>query len=154
MIRNHEIMVTQRDVTFRLQGFNSMGKNEKVEENKVIVVEFKVSMHCNACERTVAKAISKCKGVEKFVTDMNKDRVVVTGRIDPKNVLKKLKKKTGKRVEIVSNNNNDEESNNDESRESDKFVLMHQFVLENDCCIETQALMMFSDDNPNACVVM
>ncbi|XP_061367935.1 heavy metal-associated isoprenylated plant protein 19 [Gastrolobium bilobum] len=128
-----------------------MGKDKKVEQNKVIVVEFKVSMHCNACERTVAKTISKCKGVEKFITDMNKHQVVVTGRIDPKRVLKKLKKKTGKRVEIVSNK--DEESN-DESNESDKLVLMHPFVLQNDCCISTEALMMFSDENPNACALM
>ncbi|XP_027368675.1 heavy metal-associated isoprenylated plant protein 19 [Abrus precatorius] len=128
-----------------------MGKNKNVEQNKVIVVEFKVSMHCNACERTVAKAISKCKGVEKFITDMNKHRVVVTGRIDPKKVLKKIKKKTGKRVEIVSNK--DEESN-DETHESDKLVLMHQFVLQNDCCIKTETLMMFSDENPNACALM
>ncbi|RDX63003.1 Heavy metal-associated isoprenylated plant protein 19, partial [Mucuna pruriens] len=127
-----------------------MGKNKKVEENKVIIIEFKVSMYCNACERTVAKAISKCKGVEKFITDMNKHRVVVTGRIDPMKVLKKLRKKMGKRVEIVSNK---DEKPNDESHESDKLV-MYQFVLENDCCINTEAFMMFSDENPNACALI
>ncbi|KAG5011178.1 hypothetical protein AAZX31_07G234200 [Glycine max] len=126
-----------------------MGKNKKVEQqNKVIIVEFKVSMYCNSCERTVAKVISKCKGVEKFITDMNEHRVVVTGRIDPMKVFKKLKKKTGKKVEIVSNM--DEEPND----ESDKLVMMHQFAPENDSCIKTETIMMFSDENPNACVVM
>lgn len=90
-------------------------------------------------------------GVEKFITDMNKHRVVVTGRIDPMKVLKKLMKKTGKRVEIVSNK---DEEPNDESQESDKLIIMHQFALHNDCCIKTEALMMFSDENPNACVLM
>ena len=89
--------------------------------------------------------------MEKFVTDMNKHRVVVTGRIDPNKVLKKIKKKTGKRVEIVANK--DEESN-DGSKESDNIVVMHPFVLENDCCISIEALMMLSDENPNACALI
>ncbi|CAK8563613.1 unnamed protein product [Lathyrus sativus] len=125
-----------------------MGKNKKVEQNKLIVVEFKVSMHCNACERNVVKAISKCKGVEKFITDMNQHTVVVTGRIDPKKVLKKLKKTTGKKVEILSNK--DEESNS----EPDRLVIIPPLPFENDCCIETEDLKMFSDENPNACSMM
>ena len=90
-------------------------------------------------------------GVEKFITDMNKNRVVVTGRIDPMKVMKKLKKKTGKRVEIVSKK---EEEAEDESHESDELVVMHQFALENDCCMESEAMMIFSDENPNACALM
>ena len=39
------------------------------------------------------------------MTDMNKHKVVVTGKIDPQKVLKKLRKKTGKKVEIVKNDN-------------------------------------------------
>lgn len=91
-------------------------------------------------------------GVEKFITDMNKHRVVVTGRIDPKKVLKKLKKKTGKRVEITVSNKAEE--SNDESHESDNLVIGHPFVPENDCYIKTEALMMFSDENPNSCAIM
>ncbi|KAK7387848.1 hypothetical protein VNO78_22644 [Psophocarpus tetragonolobus] len=125
-----------------------MGKNKKVEQNKVIVVKYKVSMYCNACERSVAKALSKCEGVEKFITDMKKHRVEVTGRIDPLKVLKKLKKKTGKRVEIVY------KKDKDEVDQCDKLFITHQFPLQNDCCIKTHAIMMFSDDNPHACVVM
>lgn len=44
---------------------------------------------------------------------MKKNLVVVTGWIDPMKVKKKLKKKTGKRVEIVRNE--DEEEAKDES---------------------------------------
>lgn len=88
--------------------------------------------------------------MEKFITDMNKHIVVVTGRIDSKKVLKKLKKKTGKKVEIMSTK--DEESN-DESHE-DRLVIMPSFVIENDCCIKTEDLMVFSDENPNACAIM
>lgn len=89
-------------------------------------------------------------GVEKFITDMNEHRVVVTGRIDPMKVFKKLKKKTGKKVEIVSKMDDHEEPDD----ESDKLVIMHQFAPENDSCINIQTMMMFSDENPNACAVM
>jgi len=65
--------------------------------------------------------------------------------------MKKLKKKTGKRVEIVSKK---EEEAEDESHESDELVVMHQFALENDCCMESEAMMIFSDENPNACALM
>lgn len=67
-------------------------------------------------------------------------------------VKKKLKKKTGKRVEIVRNE--DEEVAKDDSHESDKLVVMYQFAVENDCCIETEATMILSDENPHACALM
>ncbi|CAJ2634434.1 unnamed protein product [Trifolium pratense] len=127
-----------------------MGKNKKVEQNKLITVEYNVSMHCNACERTVAKVINKCKGMETFITDMNRHVVIVTGRIDSNKVLKKLKKKTGKKVEIVSIK--DDEETNDES--NDMLVIMPPFLYENGCCIKTEDLMMFNDENPNACAIM
>ncbi|CAL0307242.1 unnamed protein product [Lupinus luteus] len=130
-----------------------MGKDKKVDEIKLVTVEFKVSMHCNACERSIAKTISKFKGVEKFVTDMNKHMAVVTGRFDPNKMLKKLKKKgKKKKVEIVSIK--EEEKPKDESHESDKLILMQPIIVENDCCINTETLMLFSDENPNACALM
>ncbi|XP_019436048.1 PREDICTED: heavy metal-associated isoprenylated plant protein 19-like [Lupinus angustifolius] len=128
-----------------------MGKDKKVEHIKLVTVDFKISMHCNACERTIAKAISKFKGVEKFVTDMNKHMAMVTGRFDPNKMLKKLKKKS-KKVEIVSIK--EEEKPKDESHECDKLILMQPIIVENDCCIKTETLMMFSDENPNACALM
>ncbi|KAK4854777.1 hypothetical protein QYF36_001123 [Acer negundo] len=125
-----------------------MGNQNKNEELQVVVTEFNVSMHCNACERTVARTISKFKGVETFTTDMNKHKVVVTGRIDPKKLLKKMKNKTGKRVEIVINKNELETSEvviNEGNHAAPIF----------DCCKDdSQVLMMFSDENPNACSIM
>ncbi|KAH7573644.1 hypothetical protein ACOSP7_007427 [Xanthoceras sorbifolium] len=132
-----------------------MGNLNKNEQLEVVVVEFNVSMHCNACERTVARAISKFKGVETFTTDMNKHKVVVRGRIDPKKLLKKLKRKTGKRVEIVINNNNKQESSevvtNEENRAPGAAVRDLPLF---DCCKDSPLLMMFSDENPNACSIM
>ncbi|XP_010027010.2 heavy metal-associated isoprenylated plant protein 19 [Eucalyptus grandis] len=138
-------------------------KKKKKEELKVVVVEFRVSMHCNACERTVARTISKIKGIEKFSTDMNQHKVVVTGRIDPKKVLKKLKKKTGKKVEILENKEdlaNEDGANDGEGEGGSKTMVaeeqnavIHPSML-GYCCVEDEVLMMFSDENPNACSVM
>lgn len=76
--------------------------------------------------------------MEKFTTDMNKHEVVITGRIDPQKVLKKLKKKTGRRVEIIEK----------EKEESPKDLAL------SDCCKNNEVLMMFNDENPNACWIM
>lgn len=40
-------------------------------------------------------------GEETFIIDMNKDKVVVKGCMDPQELLEKLKKKTRKKVEII-----------------------------------------------------
>ncbi|KAK5794343.1 hypothetical protein PVK06_035565 [Gossypium arboreum] len=119
-------------------------ENEKKKDDKeVIVAEFKVSMNCNACERTVAKVIAKLKGVEKFTTDMNKNKVVITGKIDLQKVLEKLRKKTGKKVEIVGEVEEKNEKAND---------ISIQYA--NSSLLENESFMMFSDENPNACLIM
>ncbi|KAM7463279.1 hypothetical protein LguiA_031400 [Lonicera macranthoides] len=129
---------------------------------KVVEAEFKISMHCNACERTVAKAISKIKGVETFTTDMGADRVKIKGQIDPDKVLKKLKKKTGKRVEIlVNNNNNDKHGEKDEDpneKDGDDLglggVSSERVIIADSFAFESIVLTMFSDENANACLLM
>ncbi|XP_022761197.1 heavy metal-associated isoprenylated plant protein 19 [Durio zibethinus] len=127
-------------------------ENEKEKDDeKAIVAEYKVSMHCNACERTVAKAISKLKGVEKFMTDMNKHKVIIIGNFDPQKVSKKLRKKTGKKVEILIKEKQEETPKDTTNEISETYVNS----LPLDCCfIENEALMMFSDENPNACSIM
>ncbi|KDP40043.1 hypothetical protein JCGZ_02041 [Jatropha curcas] len=118
--------------------------------------EFKVSMHCNACERTVAKAISEFKGVETFWTDMKNHRVVVRGQIDPRKLLKQLKKKTGKRIEIVENEKEEEKKGSngesDNQGHADSQVVECPQLLLDDC--KEEVLMTFNDENPNACSIL
>uniref|UniRef100_A0A7N0ZXK3 HMA domain-containing protein n=1 Tax=Kalanchoe fedtschenkoi TaxID=63787 RepID=A0A7N0ZXK3_KALFE len=118
-------------------------------------------MYCNACERSLANAISKFKGVERFTTDMKRNRVVITGKIDPEKVMKTLKKKTGKRVELVPAAKQEPEKVVDEKQimESpsgqDGEALMKELVLFGGSHWRGCDLMtMFSDENPNACSVM
>ncbi|WJZ86985.1 hypothetical protein VitviT2T_006394 [Vitis vinifera] len=127
-----------------------MANDKEKNEEKVVVAEFSVSMHCNACERSVAKAISKCKGVEKFTTDMKKHKATVRGAINPEKILKKLKKKTGKRVEILvtEEEKDDESSDDDESRENTVESLISWDWT------DSAAFEMFNEENANACSVM
>ncbi|KAK4767542.1 hypothetical protein SAY86_015292 [Trapa natans] len=144
-----------------------MAKEGDAEEPKIVVVEFGVSMHCNACERSVAKTIGKIKGVQKLMTDMNRHLVEVTGMIDPQKVLKKLRKKMGKRVELLGIKKDGDDPKDEASTDTDtdgshqeqspviaveqNAVMDTKFVY---CSAEEDMLMMFSDENPNACCTM
>ncbi|XP_073309240.1 heavy metal-associated isoprenylated plant protein 19-like [Primulina huaijiensis] len=126
-----------------------MAGKKKHKDDKVVVAEFKVSMYCNACERSVAKAISKIKGVEKFITDMKNHRVMITGRINPQKVMKKLKRNTGKRVELVD----EEDHDNSEGNRGDMGEQVMDFWMV-DRLDDSELHMMFSDENANACSIM
>ncbi|PIN15506.1 Copper chaperone [Handroanthus impetiginosus] len=122
-------------------------------------------MHCDACERGIAKAISDMKGffisffscsflpsfngVEKFMTDMKNHKVVITGRIDAQKVLKKLKKKTGKRVELLVV---DEDCEKEEKEESKEQVMDDSWLVR--YYEDGEIHMMFSDENANSCFIM
>lgn len=83
---------------------------------------------------------------------MNSHKVVVTGRLDPKKLLKKLKKKTGKRVKIVAKDDKDDESSKDENVlviDMELIGLGDEPVLGyNDRDLEK--FMWFSDENPKS----
>ncbi|PIA31020.1 hypothetical protein AQUCO_05300092v1 [Aquilegia coerulea] len=118
-----------------------------VNKRATVVVEYKISMYCKACERTIAQVISKFKGVETFTTDMIKHRVTVKGRIPPEKLLKKLKKETGKKVEIVVPSDASKSNAGDNDKRESTPVLFDERG-------ESPLFTMFSDENPNACSIM
>lgn len=86
---------------------------------------------------------------------MKEHEVVVTGRIDPQKVLKKLKKKTGKRVDMVIDDNNNKESPEvevDEGNNNGDEPVVEAWLF--DFCKDGEVMTMFSDENPNACLIM
>nr|GLL43762.1 heavy metal-associated isoprenylated plant protein 19-like [Ipomoea trifida] len=107
--------------------------------------------------------LSYYEGVEKFTTDMNENKAVVIGHMDPSKVLKKLKKKTGKRVEmVVAAPENEEEAEEDDAAGREAAVngssvepapeMIQEYAGE--CSGDSAVYTMFSDENPNACVIM
>ncbi|XP_049349230.1 heavy metal-associated isoprenylated plant protein 19-like [Solanum verrucosum] len=134
-----------------------MGEKKKKKPDEVVEAEFKISMYCQGCEKQIAKIISKIKGVEEFMTDMNNHKVVVKGRMNANKVLKKLKKKTGKKVEMVIK---EEESKKKSEEKEGDLQLMKQNPREiTDAliigyCGDNMLYTMFSDENANACSIM
>lgn len=89
------------------------------------------------------------------MTDMTRHRVVVTGKIKPEKVLRKLRKKTGKRVEMVSNKEDSKDPPKLEDSSIDgspKDMMTGSMAL--GYCGDDYLYMMFSDENANACSIM
>ncbi|KAJ1271768.1 hypothetical protein BS78_06G151100 [Paspalum vaginatum] len=87
---------------------------EDASSTKSITIELKVYMHCDACERRVRRAISKVEGVETIEVDREENKVTVTGGFEPEKVVKKIKKTTGKKAEILTLEEDEEEETGEE----------------------------------------
>lgn len=137
-------------------------------------------MHCKACERCVVRALSKVKGIKPYINsydnesfwvslymdwifigvetitiDMNNHKAIATGQIKPEKALKKLKKKTGKRVEIVLKDEDSKGSaSNTEGDNVEPDLKVETTPLMLDDLEQCMLLTMFNDENPNACYVM
>ncbi|WOL19989.1 heavy metal-associated isoprenylated plant protein 19-like [Canna indica] len=97
-------------------------------------------------------------GVNYVKVDMSIHNVIVTGDIEPDKVVKKLKKKTGKRADIIKQDS--VEDNKNEEAETTDECSNHQdgtsVVLPPDDFDQelVQYLSIFSDDNPNGCSIV
>ncbi|XP_062227416.1 heavy metal-associated isoprenylated plant protein 19-like [Phragmites australis] len=87
---------------------------ENASVKNSVTTELKVYMHCDSCERSVRRAIEKIEGVETIEVDRSENKVTVTGEFEPKKLLKKIKKKTGKKAEILIPEENEEECKGEE----------------------------------------
>lgn len=98
------------------------------------------------------------EGVEKFTTDMRKHNVIVTGKFDPQKVMKKIRKKLGKVVEMVIDKSSSATAKDQATvaKESDRSDPNNasQLMMFNCCKESAQLLVLFSDENPNACCIM
>ncbi|KAJ7528172.1 hypothetical protein O6H91_02G032400 [Diphasiastrum complanatum] len=77
-----------------------MAKEETKSEKKSETVVLKVEIHCNECLRKIQRAITKIDGVESINYDLKEKKVTLSGKINPQNVLKTVKK-TGKQVQML-----------------------------------------------------
>ncbi|KAK8965284.1 Heavy metal-associated isoprenylated plant protein 26 [Platanthera guangdongensis] len=59
-------------------------------------VEIKIRMDCEGCERRARQSAEGMKGVTKAEVDPKKNKLTVEGFVDPKKVLKRVRRKTGK----------------------------------------------------------
>ncbi|XP_015691928.1 uncharacterized protein LOC102700141 [Oryza brachyantha] len=74
---------------------------ENASSTNSIKLELSVYMHCDACERSVRQVIKNTGGVDKVEVDREENKVTVTGDFDPEKVVKRIKKRTGKKAEVL-----------------------------------------------------
>ncbi|XP_010916340.1 heavy metal-associated isoprenylated plant protein 21 [Elaeis guineensis] len=121
-------------------------------------VELKVKMDCDGCERRVKHAVTSLKGVTMVDVNRKQSRVTVTGHVEPKKVLNKVKS-TGKRVEFwpyVPYNlvYYPYAAQAYDKRAPSGYVRNVVQAEPSPGAPEEQFISLFSDDNPNACSIM
>uniref|UniRef100_A0A803MGV6 HMA domain-containing protein n=1 Tax=Chenopodium quinoa TaxID=63459 RepID=A0A803MGV6_CHEQI len=119
---------------------NNEKKDEKPKEMPVITVTLKVAYHCDGCGDKLYKTIRSYNGVHEVSIEKEKDLVKVTGRIEGKKMAEELQKKLKKTKEL-------------------KYLVDGSgyvgLVDGSGRVIELfEAPRFFSDENPNACVIM
>ncbi|XP_021727300.1 heavy metal-associated isoprenylated plant protein 20-like [Chenopodium quinoa] len=121
-------------------------------------VEIKVKMDCDGCERRVRNAVTKIKGVKSVDVNRKQSKVSVTGNVEPKKVLKKVKN-TGKRAEFWPYVPYNLVSYPYAPQAYDKkaptgYVKNAPQAFATPGDLDDRYTWMFSDENPNACSIM
>uniref|UniRef100_A0A0D6QXP9 HMA domain-containing protein n=1 Tax=Araucaria cunninghamii TaxID=56994 RepID=A0A0D6QXP9_ARACU len=121
-------------------------------------VEVRVRMDCQGCERKVKNALNSMKGVGTVDVDRKQNKVTVTGYVEAKKVLKRVRR-TGKRAEIwpykpyhlvyypYSAQVYDKKAPSGYVRNVDP-------TFPNPERTDERYTSLFSEENPNACTVM
>ncbi|KAG5403553.1 hypothetical protein IGI04_009672 [Brassica rapa subsp. trilocularis] len=134
---------------------NKENKSEekKPKEAPVTTAVLKVDFHRERCIEKIQKTVSKTKGVSGFSIDHEKQLVTVKGTMDVKKLVRSLTEKLKRNVEIVATTKN----GNAKEKQYVAAQPAHgsaYFPGEDGDTIEYLAApQIFSDDNPNACVV-
>ncbi|CAN8235625.1 unnamed protein product [Cochlearia groenlandica] len=132
----------------------------KRKKRKVMqTVYIKVKMDCDGCERRVKNAVTSMKGALSVEVNRKIHKVTVSGYVEPKKVLKRIKK-TGKIAEIWPYVPYDMVAYPYAVGVYDKkaptgYVRKSTEPLQGGACNDDMMIMtLFSDENPNACTVM
>ncbi|CAN6235542.1 unnamed protein product [Urochloa humidicola] len=136
---------------------------ENASSTKSIAIELKVYMHCDACERKVRRTINKVEGVETVEIDREENKVTVTGDFEPEKVVKKIKKKTGKKAEILIPEEDEAEEEGVGQEPYVPYYYDNPVLYPEDADVpdefrsykqESWNLHYFDDENAQACMVM
>ncbi|KAM7472376.1 hypothetical protein LguiA_010559 [Lonicera macranthoides] len=79
-----------------------MGKEEKKEKvEEVIIVAYKVHLHCPKCAHDIRKPLLRTQGVQTVDVKFESGEITVKGVIEEKKIHERLEKWTKKKVEIL-----------------------------------------------------
>ena len=123
-------------------------------------------MDCEGCVRKVRKSVEGMKRVTQVEVDPKQHKLTVIGYVDPKKVLNRVRYRTGKHAEawpyvpfdVVAHpyapGVYDRKAPPGYVRNVDKLHDPRISNLARASSTEVKYMNAFSDDNPNACVVM
>lgn len=120
-------------------------------------------MDCEGCERKVKKAVEGMKGVTKVEVEPKQHKLTVTGYVDPNKVLQRVRHRTGKKADFWPYVPYDLVPHPYAPGAYDKkappgyvrnVVDDSAAPLAHASSFEVKTLSAFSDENPNACVIM
>lgn len=127
-------------------------------------VEIKVKIDCEGCERKVRRSVEGMKGVSSVQIEPKQNKLTVVGYVEPNKVVARVAHRTGKRAElwpyvpydVVGNpyapGVYDRKAPAGYVRNVDFNPGASQLARANST--EVRYSTAFSDENPNACVVM
>ncbi|GKU92272.1 hypothetical protein SLEP1_g6021 [Rubroshorea leprosula] len=144
------------------------------------IISVKVHLHCEKCELDLRKKLLKHKSIYSVKTDMEAEILTIKGTIEPEKLLTYIRKKVNKHAEIIDSKTvkkkekeKEEEEEKKEKKEEEKveeiFTEKIKIIeIEEEVKVEVKgkegeapyfihyvyAPQYFSDENPNACIVM
>ncbi|KAI3922602.1 hypothetical protein MKX01_006291 [Papaver californicum] len=138
-------------------------KMKKLKELQT--VEIKVKIDCEGCERKIRRSVEGMKGVSSIDIDPKQHKLTVIGYVEPRKVLSRVIRRTGKKAEIWPYVPYGEVDHPYAPGVYDKKappgyvrnVMMNDSKASNlarASSTEVKYSTAFSDENPNACVVM
>ncbi|XP_008809430.1 heavy metal-associated isoprenylated plant protein 27-like [Phoenix dactylifera] len=71
----------------------------KLRKKQFQTVEMKVRIDCEGCERKVKNALEEITGVSSVLIEPKQNKVTVTGYVDAKKVIERVRRRTGKKAE-------------------------------------------------------
>jgi len=136
--------------------FEGVAKTKK--RKQLQTVEIKVKIDCDGCERKINKALSSMSGVRTVDIDRKMHKVTVSGYVEEKKVLNKVKS-TGKRAEVwpyVRYNSITQpfSAQTYDKRAPSGFVKKQSFNTLSNTKQEDDLFTMFSEEDPNSCTIM
>lgn len=131
-------------------------------------VEIKVKMDCEGCEKKVKKSVEGMKGVTGVEVEPKQQKVTVSGYVDPDKVLHRVRHRTGKKAEFwpyvpydaVEHMVHPYAPGVYDKKAPPGYVRNPELVdpdvasLARESPTEVKYSTAFSDENPNACLVM
>ncbi|KAK7273789.1 hypothetical protein RIF29_14852 [Crotalaria pallida] len=121
-------------------------------------VNIRVKMCCEGCVRKVTNAVEDLEGVESVDVNKKLQRVTVTGYIDPQEVLEEVRN-TGKTADIWPFVSHDLVTypyvrGAYDIKAPTGFVRNVPDAIGDPKSPEMKLMVLFNDDNPNACSIM